>query len=192
MKQTLAGVLTGLQGLGDDSARERPINRLAAMGLSQIGANHAMAERGESTARMAVLCALGTDLVAFKFANRAASKLDAEDALIAIMAWKTWGSKVERKHRPIIARQALMEWAVDFCPSCQSAGSVPDRKGLEGTQPMKPCGDCGGTGKRRYSDSERLAAMGAAHEKGMDIAHRIISWAESLAVRRARELLERW
>lgn len=191
MKEAFAGVLAGFQGLGNDDSRERPIDRLGALGAIQIKREEQGA-RGKQADRTAALSALGVRLIAFKFGNCASSKADAEDMLASFIAWPTWDLKTKARQRPVIARQALMEHAIDFCPSCKGAKQVPDVENVEGKQPMTPCLPCDATGKRRYTDQERAAAMGQAFAREMDVAHRILGWAEALAVRGGKELLERW
>jgi Ribonuclease G/E len=94
-----------------------------------------------------------------------------------------------------ISRQAVHEHIVDFCGTCQGRGEIPDQEGLEGAQRMKPCPECGGHGKRRYSDSERVELIGAPLRdvnRWMADAIALISEAESEAVRSASKLLGRW
>ena len=60
---------------------------------------------------------------------------------------------------------------------------------------MKPCPECGGHGKRRYSDAERAESIGGRELNmagWMSHAIALISEAESEAVRTANKLLERW
>jgi hypothetical protein len=195
VKEAFIGVLTGLQGLGD-GITERPVDRLGAMGMAarrvpdQDRAGNQTA-RGQHACREATLCALGKDLIAFKGANRASAKADAEDVLAALLASYS-GIGLKGRQRLIVARQAVMEFAIDMCPSCSGARKTPDHEGVEGTQPTSECLPCHGTGKRRYSDAERTAAMGRSFDKAMDKAHELIATAEALAVRRAKEMLERW
>lgn len=184
MKESYAAVLTGFESLGADDSRERPVDRLGALGAAQI-------RRAEGAAREAVLCTLGKDLIAFKGANRASAKADAEDMLAALLATYN-GLGIKARERLIIARQAVLEFAIDFCPTCNGARVVPDQHGLEGAQPTSDCGTCRGTGKRRYTDEERAAVMGKPHGKAMGKAHELLAVAVDLAERRAGELLEHW
>lgn len=189
MKQALALSLAGFQGLGGDDSRERPVDRVAAAGAIQI--RHALEAKFNSELR-----SLGVDLIAFKFGNRASSKADAEDKLaIAIAHFPKL--RLSAKERTKIAKWAVQEWAIDMCPMCHGAKEVPDSRGIEieGRQPMKPCpptNGCGGTGKRRYSDAERMEALGAQFDRALSEAHGLIGRAEDLAVRAAKEMLERW
>lgn len=179
--------MAGFQSLAHDDLRERPIDRLGALGAIQIRVADEARDASE-------LASLGVDLIAFKYGNRAASKQSAEDALASILAWPTWSLKVSPMERVRIAEQSLMEWAIDICPACQGARVVPShhQTGLEGFQPMQPCSTCSGSGKRRYSDLERVEAMGEAFSRAMYTAHGIIGRAESLAVAGAKDMLERW
>jgi hypothetical protein len=185
MKEALAAVLAGFQGLGSDESRERPVDRLAALG--QIQNSYA-----DTTAANSFLASLGVSLISFKYANRPASKQDAEDQLAIALSWKQWNLRLTGKERDKVARQALMEWAIDFCPTCHGRKEVPEQGQQEGPQRMKPCMSCTSTGKRRYSDHERVEAMGKAFDKAMSVAHGIIGRAEDLSVRAAKDMLERW
>lgn len=196
MKAAFAGALGGLQNLDHDEVHERPVDRLGAMGFigrkcpdERLGQQ---VERSINANRTAMLCSLGVDLVRFKFANVAPARLDAEDVLAAALEWKPW-LNLSGRERMRVARWAVQEWAIDLCPKCKGAKVVPghDMKELEGVQPMVPCGDCRATGKRRYTDEERVEAMGKAFNAAMDEAHAIIAWAESLAIQRGKKMLER-
>jgi hypothetical protein len=191
MKQSLAGVLSGFQGLGGDDFRERPVDRLAALGAIQI-------VRGRDAARESTLCSLGVDLIAFKLGHRASSKPDAEDKLSLVLAWtdpegkNTWKLRLTAKERDRVAVWAVQEWTVDCCPTCNGSAQIPIQQDTDGAQPMKPCPSCDSTGKRRYSDRERIEALGGDFDKAMSTAHGIIGQAEALAVRAAKQMLERW
>jgi hypothetical protein len=189
MKEAFAGVLGGLQGLGSDDYRERPVDRLTALGAIQR--RDGQAARGAEAERTALLNALGVRLVAFKFGNCATSRADAEDMLEDILRWPTWGLSITTRQRPTIARQAIIEFAIDQCPTCFGAREEPMIE-AEGTRPMMVCTGCAGSGKRRYSDAERVAAMGKAFAQEMETAHRIMGWAEALAVRNGMKMLEKW
>jgi hypothetical protein len=193
MKAALVGVLGGLQNLDHDEAHERPVDRLGAAGMIGRGAARArQAEKATNAERESILCSLGVDLIRFKYSNVAAARLDAEDMLALALAWRP-RLNLSRRERTRVARWAVQEWAIDLCPTCKGAKVVPDHdaKGLEGVQPMKPCCECGSTGKRRYSDAERVEALGATFEKAMMDAHEFIASAEGLAVGRVRKSLER-
>lgn len=183
MKQSLAGVLGGFQSLGSDASRERPVDRLTALAAIQI-------RNASDASRTAFLCSLGVDLISFKYAHRAASKADAEDKLAAALSWRKVKG-VGAKERDKIAAWAVREWAVDVCPSCSGARQVPDKIGVEGLQPMRSCGVCAGSGKRRYDDSERIEAMGDSFSRAMSEAHGLIGRAEALAIDMAKRMLER-
>lgn len=183
MKQALVAVLAGYQGLGYDEVRERPIDRLMAM---------------MNAAKRSELAAIGKDLIAFKFANRAESRGPAVEGLADALDWPKLRLSLTTTNRFRVAGWAVHEWAIDFCPACGGKTEIPayvELQGdLEGRQPMVPCGTCAGTGKRRYTDQERIAALGDPRlaGKGMTEAHCLIGSAERLAVTSAKELLERW
>lgn len=97
-----------------------------------------------------------------------------------------------------VSRQAITEHIIDFCPTCRGAGEIPAQDGLEGAQRMKPCPECAGTGKRRYTDEERrvnLLLKAEEYRLGarlMAEAMAMIAVAEDEAIRTAKRLLERW
>lgn len=192
MKGVMALVLAGLQGLGSDESRERPVDRLTAMGAIQ-------AARAGEVARISELNSLGIDLIAFKFGKRESSKQAAEEKLADVLAWldakgkSYWGLRSrDPRHLLKIAAWAIREWDVDYCPSCRGAKEISFYgEGFEGPQRMTICPDCRGTGKRRYSDGERADALGDANSRALAIAAGIIGQAEGQAVRHAREKLGR-
>lgn len=57
---------------------------------------------------------------------------------------------------------------------------------------MAPCPKCAGTRLRRWTDEERIEGMGQDFAAAMSRAHGIIGMAESMAVRRGVEQVERW
>jgi hypothetical protein len=169
----------------EDQWRDRPVDSLHALAaaLSSFG----------RTARESALATLGVSLIALKSANRADEYVRSVDRL-AHMLRKT-KPKPNAELRIRISRQAVHEHIVDFCGTCQGRGEIPDQEGLEGAQRMKPCPECGGHGKRRYSDSERVELIGAPLRdvnRWMADAIALISEAESEAVRSASKLLGRW
>jgi hypothetical protein len=89
----------------------------------------------------------------------------------------------------------LVEWTEDRCPprphGCGGALEVPSAEKVEGAQPMMVCPACHGVGKRKWSDKDREKAMGNSFPVAMENAHRIIAHAESLAIRGAKQMLER-
>lgn len=189
MKEALAVTLVGLHGLGHDSARERPVDRLTAMAAMQN-------QRAGEAANAAALRSLGQDVIAFKYANRPDIREDAIDKLAAQLAHVR---KLELRpgKRRIIAAWALQEHVIDMCPRCQGAKEVPMHADQDnGYQPMMPCPPspegCNATGKRRYSDAERIAATGAAHADAFTKAHEYLTRAEHLANETAARMLERW
>jgi hypothetical protein len=148
-------------------------------------------QRGDYAAMESFVCSLGEDLIAFKFGHRASSKEEAEVKLSIALGWAKWRLKFRTGQCDRIARCALMEWVFDSCPTCKGAKEIPNYSDTEGRQPMKPCTECHGTGLRHYGDQERAEVLGEAHAKAMGVAHTVISWGESLAVRMVKQRLER-
>ena len=205
MKAAFAAVLGGMQNLDDCEHRERPVDRLAALAagarcVPDEDRNGNQVRRATHEQRQAILASLGVDLVAFKHSQRALSGVNAFQALAEILAWPSWWPQGEVGLSPVerfaVARWAIHEWAEERCPprpkGCGGALVVPTQDGVDGTQRTMICSVCAGTGKRRWSDQERTQAMGAAHDEGMNQAHRIIAHAEMIAVRRGAKMLERW
>lgn len=194
MKGAFVGVLGGFQSLDSDESCERPVDRLGALAAAQIA-------RAEESERSVILASLGVDLIRYKFAGVERAGADAEDRLSGIMAWPSWwtGGRVllDPAQRDVVACWAVHEWAEDRCAprpeGCGGALQVPSAaEPIDGAQPMMVCPTCGGTGKRRWTDAERIEAMGLAFPEGMAQAHKIIAFAEDLAMRRGKEQVERW
>lgn len=179
MREALASVLSGLSSLQEDDYRERPVDRL-----------HALA----SAARDSHLSALGLSIIALKAANRPDEYVRSVDRLAYFLCRMRNRPNAEMRLR--IARQAVMEHVVDFCPTCKGTGEIPAQDDLEGAQRMKPCPECGGHGKRRYSDAERMDALGVKSlrdtERWMAEALGWIALAENEAVKSAARLLEKY
>lgn len=185
MKEAIIGVLTGMQGLGWDESREKPVDRLTALAAAQW-------RRADAASRASFLCSLGRDLIAFKGASRPDSWAEAVAKLAEALQCRKL-KNLSFGDRQRIAAWAVQEFAVDMCPSCLGAKEVPQFDGQEdGYQPMMSCRACSGSGKRRYTDGERAAAMGQSYAEAMNEAHRIIADAQGLAVSTAAAMLERW
>lgn len=185
MRRAIAGVLTGLHGLGWDEAREKPVDRLTALAASQN-------KRANEAMEAAFLRSLGQDLIAFRDSLRADMQASAVAKLAEAFHGRREFANLKPQQRTRIAAWAVQERVVDMCPSCSGAQEVPQFAGEEGYQPMEPCAACSGTGKRRYTNAERIAAMGQPFAKQMQEAHRIIATAEGMAVEGAVRLLRGW
>lgn len=192
MKQALAGVLGGFQNLDHDDSRERPVDRLAAAGAAQIA-------RAQEAEQDALLCSLGVDLIRFKFAGVERAEADAQDQLAGILAWERWWRPFPipgARDLDVVATWAVHEWRNDRCPQrprgCGGALEVPTQDGVDGAQRMMVCPICWGVGLRRWTDEERIKAMGQPFDQAMSRAHAVILYAEDLAMRRGREQVERW
>lgn len=192
MKEALAHALSGPVSLAEDEWRERPVDRLHALGSAQI-------ERANRTARDSHLSSLGVSIVALRDANRPDEYARAIDRLSMLM--RDMRPRANGEQCLKISRQAVHESVISFCPMCHGAREVPAQDGLDGAQRMVPCppvDGCGGTGMRRYSDAERMEALGVQRSDldkinaQMDYAHRLLAQAESEAIRTAIRLLERW
>ena len=193
-REALAHALSGPISLQEDEYRERPVDRLHALASAQI-------RKANRTARESHLASLGVSFIALKAANRPDELERAVEKLAkCLTSVKPRPSDDERR---VIARQAIFECVLDFCPRCRGTREVPDRDDVDGAQRMKPCppeidGGCGGSGKRRYSDAERMEALKFARDdlsrmqKQMAFAIGLLGEAESEAIRTAKQLLERW
>ena len=183
MKESFAHCLSGPINL-DEQERERPVDRL-----------HALA----SAARDSHLSSLGVSFLALRTANRADEYSRAFSKLDWFMSRKKRGIPAEMRQK--IVRQALHETIIIACPRCQGTGEVKAAE-IDGAQPMRPCPPdpegCGGHGMRRYSDLERMEALGVGkHEyRGLEAhiadALGFLNAAEAEAVRTARRLLEKY
>jgi hypothetical protein len=173
----------------EDEWRERPVDRLHALASAQI-------VRADRAARASHLAGLGVSIIALKSANRADELSRAIDRLATCLLWRQPSPTEEMAKR--IARQAVQECVIDFCPTCHGAGEIPDQDGIDGAQRMKVCPTCGGHGKRRYSNGERIEALqihpGELHRCNRWIGDALgfISLAEDEAIKTANRLLERW
>lgn len=179
MREALAHALSGPVSLQEDEYRERPVDRI-----------HALA----SAARDSHLSALGLSIIALKAANRPDEYARSVDRLAYFLCRMKNRPNAEMRLR--IARQAVMEHIVDFCPTCKGTGEIPAQDGIDGAQRMKQCPECGGHGKRRYSDQERIDALGVKSGREVDrwMAEALgwIAQAEDQAHKSAIRLLEKW
>ncbi len=188
MKELLAAVLGGPQSLGEDPVSEKPVDLLHAIGA---GSAHGSVIRAS---RDALLVSLGRDLIALKHGGREASLWPAIGNLAEVLSWTSHRLDLKPWQRTAVARWALVEWVEDACGTCTGKGQIPmHQEAAEGRQGMKQCPTCSGIGKRRYSDEERLKALGLAWlgERPLSVAHSQIAAAEREAVQVTREMFER-
>lgn len=185
MKETLAATLAGFRGLGWDEAHEKTVDRLTALGAMQN-------RRSNEALNAAHLRSLGQDVIAFKWANRADIREDAIDKLtLQLMTLHRMERRAGLCRK--IAAWALQEYVIDLCPPCTGRGKVPQFEDQDdGRKPMIFCATCNGTGKRRYSDGERIEATGGSHGELFARAHGFITRAVYLADEAAARMLERW
>jgi hypothetical protein len=183
MREALAHALTGPINL-DEQDWERPIDRLHALAAAQaVGVNR--------SARECALSSLGVSLLALKAANRPDEYSRTLNKLIDCLYWLK--PRPSRTVAMVVARQAIMESVVDHCPTCQGRGEIFNTEGV-----VKQCVECRGSGKRRYSDAERLEAL-QLDGKEFDRANRqlgealkFLAMAEAEAIRTAKKLLEKY
>jgi len=154
-------------------------DKLTALAMGSVeGVNRA--------ARESLLNSLGVSLLGFKVAQRPDLFARAASDLQAFLAHP--GSlRLSHENRGHVARAAIKEWVIDLCPTCCGSGHIFDSNGVE-----KCCNTCGGSLKRRYSDSERAAELGFSGvkaDKAMDAAHLLISVAVGFCVWQARRKL---
>lgn len=183
MREALAHALTGPINLDEKEGWERPVDRLHALAAAQVESFH-------RTARESALASLGVSLLALKGANRpdeyARSVAKLSDALFWLRP------RPSNRLAYLVARQAVMEWVVDSCPTCMGRGHVTSTEGV-----VKSCPECGGHGKRRYTDEERQEAMQmedkefARANRLLGEAWRFVSLAEAEAIKTAKKLLEK-
>jgi hypothetical protein len=176
----------------EDEFRERPVDRLHAMACAQTATvNRAVRESH--------LAGLGVSLIALRDSNRPDEYARAVDRLAKFLHGMV--PRANPEMRKLLATQAIHENVISFCPRCKGTGEIPAQDGLDGAQRMAPCPSdtgCGGSGKRRYSDAERMEAMSVNKETvnkvnaQLSYAHLVLAQAESEAVRNAIRLLERW
>lgn len=189
MKEALAHCLTGPVNLDEQEARERPVDYIHAMAMAQQVTVH-------RTHHDAHLAALGLSWYALKGANRPDAFQDVLDRLAACLLWS--GGRMSRKDRQKIAHQAVMESLVDSCPTCAGTGEIKAYEEIEGTQRMKQCPECGGHGKRRYSNAERIAGLEinptelVKYERKLSEALGYLAQAEKEVTITALRLMEHW
>jgi len=175
--QSLAHALGG--NLTYESASERDWDRLTAMAMGSVKAEH-------RAARESLLNSLGVSLIALKHARRFDVLRRIVDELAECIEWRL---TLKRGDRLRVARLAVSEWQSDNCRTCLGSGHIYDDLGVQ-----RSCGTCGGSRKRRYSDLERAEGLevedGAKWAYPMDVAHAQIAFAVGLAVRQAKERLK--
>ncbi len=184
MREALAHALTGPINLDEKEGWERPVDRLHALAAAQ-------AVTLNRTARECALASLGVSLLALTAANRADEYSRSVSKLADCLLWLR--PRPSSKVAHLVARQAVMEWVVDSCPTCMGRGHITSTAGVQ-----KVCPECDGTAKRRYSDTERQEAMQiddkefARANRLLGEAWRFVSLAEAEAIRTAKKLLEKW
>jgi hypothetical protein len=159
------------------AAERAPGDRVAAIGAAQLQEHHMrQTDNAQQAARDARWVAIGMTTMSVKnglqprlFA-RAVAEIACEILIvtkkITVMEAADWIDIVEKRAEclthpdyiaaHVVARAALHQHIIDMCPTCQGKKEIPDHDipDLNGVQPMKMCGDCNGTGKRKYSDDE--------------------------------------
>jgi hypothetical protein len=130
--------------------------------------------------------ALGSALLRFKFANdRSAGKR----ALHMLANKAAQRLKVELSYAQKLATACLREWLIDTCDTCHGTGYT-----IESGHSSK-CNKCGGSGAKRYSDSERALAAGlpveswSKHQKKFDGVMTCMMGSVADTTGRARNLL---
>ena len=139
------------------------------------------------SARESLLNSLGVSLIAYKHARRvdlyARTIADLRDCL----KWRLKNTRKEDRWK--LAALAIREWVDDNCPTCTGAGHVYDTVGVQ-----RMCPKCGGSRKRRYTDSDRAEGLGVPDGSkwayAMDVAHAQLAFAIGLAVKQATERLK--
>ena len=200
------------------AAQRAPGEKVAAIGAAQLAEHHMrQTNSAQQAAKDARYVTIGMTTMAVKnglqprlFA-RAVAEIACEILIVTKKMLVTdapiWIETVESRPAVIespeykaaiaIARAALRQHVIDMCPTCQGKKEVPahDLPEIIGGQPMKLCGDCNGTGKRKYSDDEcgdALKGHVARHHARdrIDRALEIIQLAETIAIRHWSEVLK--
>lgn len=187
-RESLAHALSGPVSLAEDQWRERDVDRLHALAYIQTPQAHDL-DKCEWAREMANLCELGVDLLRFKGSNVAAAHKPCLEMLVKVLGWKKFRLDLREENRTLVARQALMEFVVDFCPTCSGTGEVKAQDGIDGAQRMRPCGSCHGTGIRKYTNDERRSCFVGNTvpyerlERAINIAHGVMGAAAHEAMR---------
>lgn len=190
MSESIARALAGYVGLGESPSHDAaPVDRLHAIAAAQRPETY-----GERAQEQAYLASLGVDLVRLKLANVAKAYLPCLERLTVALMWRSDALRIKEAQASVIAAQCIQEHIVDFCPTCSGRGEIPDPEkvdGREGVVPMKTCPECGGSGVRRYSDAERVEAIGQARQLAhvFEACHSIISKSIGEAMFNARRYM---
>ncbi len=65
-----------------------------------------------------------------------------------------------------VCNKAMQEWLVTLCGTCNGRTFVTDEAGVRTT-----CHECGGSGRGRHSDAERMHALGVSRAEYLTLAH---------------------
>lgn len=187
VREALISALGGYQSLAASDHAERPVDRLGALAYAQLCADGTVGGDAKS-----FLASLGVDLICVKFANLASSREPAALKLAVVLNWRANRLKLSAAKLETVARWAIGEWVNSACLTCKGAKAMPVELGVEGAQPMMECPTCHGSGLMRWTDEERLQALGGDFNKPIELAHQYIGAAVSEAERGAALMLERW
>lgn len=182
-RESLAHALSGPVSLAEDQWRERDVDRLHALAAAQI----ISIARGKS-----LLVPLGRELIAYLDGGCQQSGVRAKKGLADALLWREHRLRLTNESATLVATLSISEAKSGACRVCNGridangVFSVPDvdkiagwREG-DGPVPMRPCPSCYGSGRHRFSDSERAEAFGDLHKNtiaAFEVAHSLIGGA---------------
>lgn len=202
MSESLARALGGHTGLGESPSHDAaPVDRLHAVAAAQRKETYADC-RDASAASF--LASLGRDLYSLINADGERWRWRCEIGLANALRWDQYRLSLTPETAMFVAIQTIKEVKNDRCRVCNGRTdeygifSIPDsdrmagREQADGPIPMRPCPQCGGTGKHRFSDEERAATVGEAARftRAFDMAHALISQSIREVLRGSRQYMK--
>ena len=197
MREALVRVLTSPTNLDEQDYSERPVDRVHAVASAQYRAI-------DRARRAAILVPLGRLLLPIVDGQSDRFRKEAEEALSLCLSWKEYRLRVHGDISRAVARQAIHEAQNARCPVCKGITdvkdgvcSIPDLERMAGHKvwigpvPLKPCPECNGTGKKKFSDEERARVVldAVRYAEALAVAHSIISEATSMVLDQYRNIL---
>lgn len=147
---------------------EKAIDRLTAFGMSDP---------------------LGAALWRLKYLHDRAAYATAHGLLVKKASDRLRGK--EKSYLRGLANGAMMEWALENCPTCNGTGVT-----VSNNRPALQCAKCGGSGLKKYSDWERSNNCGlkgiwnVGHQKNFDEVMICLTGSTAATGARVKELLK--